>query len=182
MFIQMKHMQIKWTCIKLYPPISSRNWISCITIICYTRFKNNDKKYLSNRNAKSSWPSVLHKWGSWKTIAAATAKSLTNAKVEHLWDSSFSWELFLTSLPGHKINWLGQLRGFIPGIVLNWIKVVAASPKLDPPVNSQNWISWARLDHAFYLNKYCNFNKPNLQTTDLVHCTLSTGSHLLVIQ
>ena len=33
---------------------------------------------------------------------------------------------------------------------------MAACTKLDPPINSQNWISCARLDHAFYLSKYGN--------------------------
>ena len=31
---------------------------------------------------------------------------------------------------------------------------MAACAKLDPPINSQNRISCARLDHVFYLNKY----------------------------
>ena len=34
-------------------------------------------------------------------------KSLSNFKVEHLWDSSFFWKLLLTALCCHKINWLG---------------------------------------------------------------------------
>ena len=47
--------------------------------------------------------------------------SLKNAKVEELWDSSFSSKLLFTALYCHKTNWLQQLRGFIPGIRLNWI-------------------------------------------------------------
>lgn len=58
-----------------------------------------------NRNAKSSWPSVLslvQKWGSRQTVAATATKSLSNSKVKHLWDSSFSWKLFSASFVATK--------------------------------------------------------------------------------
>ena len=47
----------------------------------------------------------------------------------------FSCKLFLTALCCHKINWLEQLRDFIPDTTLNWINCT-------------------RLDDVSYLNKY----------------------------
>ena len=52
-----------------------------------------------------------------------------------LWDSSFSWILFLTTLCCHKISWQRQLRGFIPGVALNWINLVAATTHKCPELN-----------------------------------------------
>lgn len=73
-------------------------------------------------------------------------------EVERPWDNSFSWKLFLTILCCHEIYTLTQLRGFICGIA-NWINpnsiLVAACTKLDPPINSQNLTSCARLDYPF---------------------------------
>jgi len=34
-------------------------------------------------------------------VAATAAKSFLNAKVEHLWDSSFSWKMVLITLCCH---------------------------------------------------------------------------------
>ena len=46
--------------------------------------------------------------------SAAATKNLPNTKVEHLWDSSLSWKLFLAPfVKHHKMSWLKQLRGFI---------------------------------------------------------------------
>ena len=44
-------------------------------------------------------------------------KFLQTGEVEHVWDISFSWKLFLTVLCCHKINRLRQLRGFIPQVL-----------------------------------------------------------------
>ena len=56
-----------------------------------------------NRNAKSSWP-LLPRSEILDTVAAAATKSFSNTKVNHLWDSSFSWKLCLPTLSCHKIN------------------------------------------------------------------------------
>ena len=78
-------------------------------------------------------------------------KTHWTALYSHLFGLTFSWKFcFLL------------LRGFVPGIVLSWInqKLISLvlSSKLDPPINSQNWISCAtfdakldhtKLDHAF---------------------------------
>lgn len=70
-------------------------------------------------------------------------------EVESPWDNSFSWKLFLTILCCHKIYTLTQLRGFICGIGSTQNQLVAACTKLDPPINSQNLTSCARLDDPF---------------------------------
>ena len=70
-------------------------------------------------------------------------------EVESPWDNSFSWKLFLTILCCRKIYTLTQLRGFICGIGSTQNQLVAACTKLDPPINSQNLTSCARLDDPF---------------------------------
>ena len=84
--------------------------------------------------------------------SSCSNKVVRTTEVEHLWDSSFSLKLFLSALCCHKINLLRQLRGFIPGIVLNWINPKSKLGKVGSTYKF--WISCARLDHAFYLNKY----------------------------
>lgn len=115
---------------QLDPPINSRNWIPCIEldhvlqwIKCENYFgQKTDAFPLSSRPCAEV------------PLAAAVTNSLSNTNVEHLWDSTFFWEL-LTTLCCHKINWIGQLRGFISGIMLN---------RNNPNV-AQSWISHIKL-------------------------------------
>ena len=107
-----------------------------------------EKLLCSNRNVKSSWSSVLQKWGSWWTVATAATKVLQTAQVEQCMGKLFLLEI---GLDWPLLSQNKQLRGFIPGIALIWIhpKLISCCLQLslDPPINSQNWISYTRLDH-----------------------------------
>ena len=73
-FIRTKCMQIKkfeWACVKLDPPITFRNWISCIRLD--HTFK--PEIFLVTQRCKSSWPSVHQKWGSWYSSNCSNKKS-----------------------------------------------------------------------------------------------------------
>ena len=61
------------------------------------------------------------------------------------WDSSFSWNLFLSTLCCRKKYWLcvmSERHHFWCCTKVDQPLVVACA-KLDPPTNSQSWICWA---------------------------------------
>ena len=82
-----------------------------------------DSSTIQNRNAMTSlaFSSQCCSEVRFLIVAAAATNSVSNTKVENLWNSSFSWKLLLTALCCHKIYWLGQLKRFIPGIALKSI-------------------------------------------------------------
>ena len=106
--------EFEWACVMFDQPVNFRNWISWVRLDHTLH-----QAFYQNRNTKSFWPSVLVCPEVRFIIGSSSYsnKSLSNSKVEHLWDSSLSWVLSGTALCCHKKNWPEQLRGFIPGPV-----------------------------------------------------------------
>ena len=67
---------------------------------------SNAKNFLVKRNAKSSWPSVIEVRFLVDSSSCSNNKSLTNAKVEHLWNT-----VFLQLDPGIAVNWINSSGG-----------------------------------------------------------------------
>ena len=90
-----------------------------------------------NRSSSSLWSSIL--------VLCMLSNSQSSAIV-----SSYHTYIYLCQWNTHNLEWVwffpGNLYwGFIPGIVLNWYWLYT---KLQPTINSQNWIS---VEHACIL-------------------------------
>lgn len=155
-----------------YMPVSSENWLKVLIndYICGGS-KVRSTRHLQKKNGSSQLPirsSFLECWHNVFFILTSQCSFTMLSKITIHNASQFPVPVILYA--PLCCCWLGQLRGSLwePGYeateglhswyTLNWInpKLISGSLgyKLEPPINVQNWISLARLDHAFYLNKY----------------------------
>ena len=134
---------------RLDPPINFRNWVSHVTLDHVLQWIQ-ARKILAHTEmqgflAFSSRNEVFGR--QWQLQEQKVLQTLPKQNIHGI---------ALTVCCCYKINWLEQLRGFILGIALKWIipKLISGSLCYHLCMNSHNWISCTRLDHAFHLNKY----------------------------